>query len=65
MNKTIWIIQGLLALAFGMAGFMKLTTPIDQLAAQMAWVADAPSWLPRFIGAAELAGAVGLIRRWA
>ena len=31
------------------------------LAAQMAWVGSVPPALVRFIGAAELAGAIGLI----
>lgn len=61
MKIALWIVQALLAVAFGMAGFFKLATPMDQLAAAMPWVADVPSFLPRFIGAAELLGALGLI----
>src|SRR5262249_51778522 len=37
-----------------------LTTPIADLALKMPWVADLPT-LVRFIGAAEVAGAIGLI----
>jgi uncharacterized membrane protein len=40
---------------------MKLTTPHEVIAAQMRWAADAPSFLPLFIGAAEVLGAIGLI----
>lgn len=58
---TLWILQVLLALAFGMAGFMKLTTPIAELAKQMPWTRDVPVSLVRLIGVAELAGALGLI----
>lgn len=58
---TLWILQVLLALAFGMAGFMKLTTPIAELAKQMPWTGDVPVSLVRLIGVAELAGALGLI----
>lgn len=60
LHISLWIVQGLLALAFGMAGTMKLLTPIAELAEAMPWVADAPL-LARFIGASELAAALGLI----
>ncbi len=56
-----WIVQVLLALAFGAVGFMKLTQPIDTLAQNMVWPGDVPATLVRFIGLAELLGAVGLI----
>jgi uncharacterized membrane protein YphA (DoxX/SURF4 family) len=61
MKISLWIVQALLAFAFLMSGAMKTFTPYDQLAAQMAWAADSPAWLPKFIGIAEMAGAVGLI----
>lgn len=61
LNIGLWVAQGLLAFAFLGAGMMKLTTPHDQLAAMMPWAADAPSFLPTFIGASEVAGALGLI----
>ena len=61
LHITLWVVQVLLALAFGMAGFMKLTAPMDQLAQKMAWVAATPPPLVRFIGFSELMGALGLI----
>ncbi|MDX2245813.1 MAG: DoxX family protein [Bacteroidia bacterium] len=61
MNIASWIVQGLLALAFVAAGFLKTFTPIDQLAQQMVWVPDVPSWVPRLAGIAEILGAIGLI----
>jgi uncharacterized membrane protein YphA (DoxX/SURF4 family) len=61
LRGALWTVQLLLAVAFGMAGFMKLTTPLDQLAAQMAWVDYTPAPLVRFIGLSELLGAVGLV----
>lgn len=61
LNVTLWIVQILLAFAFGAAGLMKLIQPLDALAASMAWVSAVPGWLVRFIGAAELAGAIGLV----
>jgi uncharacterized membrane protein YphA (DoxX/SURF4 family) len=61
LHLTLWIVQVLLALAFGMAGFMKLTTPLSELAQTMPWVPDVPGAMVRFIGASELAGALGLV----
>lgn len=60
MHIGLWVVQVLLALAFGMAGAMKAMTPIDELAAKLPWVTSAPG-LARFIGASELLGAIGLI----
>ncbi|MBX3013544.1 MAG: DoxX family protein [Caldilineaceae bacterium] len=64
MNIILWIIQILLAAAFGMAGFTKLSQPIDALSGMMPWVAAVPLLLVRFIGVAEIAGALGLILPW-
>ena len=61
INVTLWIMQALLALAFGMAGLMHATRPIAELSKTMGWTANAPEALVRFIGLAELAGALGLI----
>jgi hypothetical protein len=44
-----WVAQGLLALAFGMAGAMKTFTPIAELATSLPWVLDVPAALVRFI----------------
>ena len=61
MNITLWLVQILLAVMFGMAGAMKVMTPIDALAQQMGWPGTVPEPLVRFIGVSELAGAFGLI----
>jgi uncharacterized membrane protein YphA (DoxX/SURF4 family) len=61
MNTAIWIVQILLALAFGMAGFMKLTQPREKLATNMAWVNDFASNIVKTIGGLELLAAIGLI----
>lgn len=61
LHIGLWVVQGLLAVAFGMAGAMKLTTPIAELAQGLPWVANAPELLIRFIGASELAGGIGLV----
>jgi hypothetical protein len=44
-----------------MAGVMKTTMPIDELAKTVNWAADVPLLLVRFIGLSELAGALGLV----
>lgn len=57
----LWVAQILLAIAYGMAGVMKLVTPLPELATQMSFVADSPALLVRFIGLVEVAGALGMI----
>lgn len=61
MNIVLWIIQGLLALAFLMAGSMKTFQPIENLKKNMSWVAVFPPAFVRFVGIAELLGGIGLI----
>jgi uncharacterized membrane protein YphA (DoxX/SURF4 family) len=61
MNIVLWIVQILLALAFGMAGIMKVTQPIDKLEARMGWVKSVGSRGVRLIGSLEILGAIGLI----
>ena len=61
MGITLWIIRGLLALAFLLSGAMKAFMPLAGLKKNMAWVANTPAALVRFIGVAEILGAIGLI----
>jgi hypothetical protein len=56
-NRTLWVIQGLLALLFLFAGGSKLVLPLEAMAGPVAL----PGWFLRFIGVAEVAGAIGLI----
>jgi uncharacterized membrane protein YphA (DoxX/SURF4 family) len=58
-NITLWVIQGLLALTFLFAGSAKLLMPIEMMTAQMP--IPLPGMFLRFLGAAEIAGALGLI----
>jgi putative oxidoreductase len=58
---SLWIAQGLLAVAFLMAGSMKLFTPLDQLANMMPWVRGAMGSYAKLIGCVEILGAIGLI----
>jgi putative oxidoreductase len=61
LNIALWIVQILLFAAFIMSGFMKLSSPISQLSSSMAWTTALPEILVRFIGLAEVLGAVGLL----
>jgi DoxX-like family len=61
-NTVLWSIQGLLAALFMFAGGVKLVLPIEAM--QQGPVA-LPGPLLRFIGVAEVCGAIGLILPWA
>lgn len=62
LHISLWAVQILLALAFGMAGFMKLSMPLSDLAAKgMGFVNHTSEGMVRFIGIAEVLGALGLI----
>lgn len=60
MNTFIWILQGLAAGVFLMAGLMKATTPYEKLKEKMPWVGDYSASTIRGIGLAEIMGAAGL-----
>ncbi len=57
MTRILWTIQGLLALLFLFAGGTKLILPIAEMTKDM----PMPGLFLRFIGVAEVAGAIGLI----
>jgi hypothetical protein len=57
MNALLWILQGLLAVAFFAHGAMFLFPPAS-IAEQMN--ASLPRWFQLFLGVAEVAAAVGL-----
>jgi uncharacterized membrane protein YphA (DoxX/SURF4 family) len=62
MNIALWIVQGLLAAMFVMAGQMKAFTPAKvRENPQMTWAHGKSDNYLRFIGIAELLGAIGLI----
>lgn len=61
LNIILWVAQVLLAAVYAMAGFMKVSQPIEKLATSMSFVNFVPESLVRFIGVSELAGALGLI----
>ncbi|HLW59448.1 MAG TPA: DoxX family protein [bacterium] len=57
MIFALWIVQGLLALIFLFTGGMKLMLPLEALTKQV----PLPGLLLRFVGVAEVLGAIGLI----
>jgi hypothetical protein len=62
LHFGLWVVQGLLAAALGMAGFIKITTPIIQLSEMgLTYVTSFGSGMVHFIGISEILGALGLI----
>jgi uncharacterized membrane protein YphA (DoxX/SURF4 family) len=56
-SLALWTAQVLTALLFLMAGGMKLVLPVEAMAGPLGF----PGWFLRFIGTAEVLGAIGLI----
>ena len=61
LNVTLWAGQLLLAALFLLVGYTHAVAPIDVAIQRAPWVASLPAALVRFIGVAELAGAIGLL----
>ena len=64
MNLTLWIIAGLLAVAYLVGGGGKLIMPKEKIAAMTSsarWVDDFSAGAVKAIGALEVLAAVGLI----
>ncbi len=62
MHVTLWVIAGLLAAAFFLAGLMKVAQPKEKLAESgMGWTGDFSAGAVKAIGAVEVLGALGLI----
>ena len=59
-NYALWTVQVLLALLFLFTGGTKLVMPIEVLTKQM----PLPGLFVRFLGVAEVLGAIGLILPW-
>jgi uncharacterized membrane protein YphA (DoxX/SURF4 family) len=57
----LWIAQVLLAVVFVAVGFMKLTTPIPDLAKMIPWAGQLPTAFVRFIAVVDLAGGIGIL----
>src|SRR5262245_30525207 len=61
LRAGLWGAQGLLAVAFGLAGLSHATRPIAEISKFAPWTGALPEALVRFIGVVELAGALGLL----
>lgn len=62
MEIALWVVSGLLAVAFLAAGSMKVARSKPQLAASgMGWVEEVSAGSVKAVGAAEVLGAIGLI----
>ncbi len=65
MNIALWILQGLLAALFLMAGVMKATRSKEEIKGsdgeRMAWVDDVSATNIKLIGVLEILAAIGLI----
>jgi len=61
MNSGLWVLQIVLAVAFGLAGSMKVVVRREQLARRMHWANDWPRSRIKLLGLAEVAGAVGVV----
>jgi uncharacterized membrane protein len=61
MNVLLWIVQGVLAAMFIVAGVMKVSQPRQRLIDTMGWPADFSDNAVKGIGAVEILAAIGLI----
>lgn len=61
LNIALWAAQAVVASLFVTSGFLKLLTPIHELAAMMPWTGQAPLIFVRFIAVVDLAGGIGII----
>ena len=63
MNVALWIVAGLMAAVFLLAGSTKMFIPRERLAKAPGggWVNDFGAGFVKFLGAVEILGAVGLI----
>lgn len=61
MNTVLWVLQGFLAAMFLTAGSLKLTQPRSRLESFMPWVKHFSTPVVRFVGFAELLGAIGVV----
>ena len=58
MNIALWVVQILLALAFLMAGGMKVSQPIEKLKKAMSWTSHTSVGTVRLVGILEILGAL-------
>jgi putative oxidoreductase len=61
LNIALWGAQVLLFVGFVVSGVMKLGMPLAELAQWAPWTAEVSPAFVRFVGAAEVLGAVGVL----
>jgi uncharacterized membrane protein len=61
MNLVLWVLTGVLAVAFLAAGTLKIVRPRSELKERMPWVLDYTDGQIKGIGAVEVLGALGLV----
>ena len=63
VNIALWVVQGILALAYLATGGMKVAVPREKLVASgnFDWMKDSSDLAVKAIGAVEILGALGLI----
>lgn len=61
MEIALWIVSGITALLYIVAGSTKAFTPKPKLAERMPWSVDMSARTVKFIGLVEILGAIGLI----
>ena len=63
MGNALWIVQGLLAVAFAVSGLTKMLKSYSSIIAdpKMGWANDFSGGFVKFIGAAEAAAALGMV----
>lgn len=61
MNIVLWIVAGVLAATFLLAGVMKVALPKEKLVTTMEWARPVPEPRVKALGVVEVLGAIGLI----
>jgi uncharacterized membrane protein YphA (DoxX/SURF4 family) len=61
VNIVLWIVAGVLAATFLLAGVMKVALPKEKLVTTMEWARPVPEPRVKALGVVEVLGAIGLI----
>ena len=61
MKIFVWILHILLGVAFVFFGFGKISTPYEEMAAQMGWVQSFSPGMIKFFGVLDISGGLGLL----
>jgi uncharacterized membrane protein len=64
VNTALWIVQGLLASVFVVAGATQAIVPREKLLTRMAWAADFSDFQVKVLGLLEILGAAALVVPW-